>query len=283
VRERGPLLSPTRLRTVKAALGLFTRHLGGSFRVSDIDQHRIDTYVHARQTGRLKPDDYRARGKVAPATIRNEVHVLSTVCNWAAAFRPGGKPMLLRNPVQRPEGAGGAEPSPAGRAAGAVRATGGGRRCGGSSVRPVPTDAGTGVAHRSAHQRHSAPDGGRRAARARRAGRGVRGSRQDDDIARAWLGGLRWRAEWDKKGYETFSPLPTALRPLLTAYLRDKGMIGGAWLFPGAGGEPANKARADYLLRKAEKAAGLTRMNPADGTRSGAAGLPCGSRSRCRT
>jgi integrase len=260
LRERGPLLSPDRLRTVKAALGLLAAHMGDSLPVHDIDKHRIDTYVHARRTGTLRPDDYRSRGKVGSGTIRNEVHILSTVCAWATGYRVNKKPLLSVNPVRGlkvPEEANPKRPVARPDRYERLAKVAGTADPSGQFALMLELAWRTGrrinaILHMTAADVLLEPDAVFEA---------FAEAGQDDEIAREWTGALRWRAEWDKKGYETFSPMPDRLRPALAAYMRDKGIIGGGWLFPAASGKPANKARADYLLRLAEKAAGLPRMN----------------------
>jgi len=93
------------------------------------------------------------------------------------------------------------------------------------------------------------PDLGRRARALAEAGEG-------EEIGDKWPGGIRWRAEWDKKGYLTHTPLPASLRAILAAHTREKGVIGDAWLFADQK-EATNKARAGYLLNRGEVAAGL--------------------------
>jgi integrase len=73
---------------------------------------------------------------------------------------------------------------------------------------------------------------------------------------------FRWRAEWDRKGYLGFSPISSAAREALEAYLRRRPTIGKGWIFP-ANEDPAkalDKQMAAYYLRRAEKAAGLTKQ-----------------------
>jgi integrase len=253
--HRGPLLSASRRRTVNAVLELFTRHLRPTFRVANIDQHRMDTYVHARRTGALRPLDRRAREAVAPATIRNEAHFLSTVCNWACGFRVAtGESLLGKNPIRGlklPSEANPRRPVARPERYKALAAVADTVDPSGQFALMLAIAWHTGrrinaICHLRASdvllERDQLLDAFAEAG-------------HDDDIARAWPGGLRWRKEWDKKGYETFSPIPKALRPALTEYRRDKAIIGDGWVFSTAG-EATNKARADYLLRKAEKRPG---------------------------
>lgn len=254
--HRGPLLSPTRRRTVTSALALVEQHLGSGFRVGDIDQHRVDTYVAARQTGRLRSEDYRSRDKPRPGTIRNELQAFSAACNWAAGYLVGGHPLVARNPmrgVRTPQ-----EENPKRPRATAERY---------DKILAVANDVDpTGqfrvmveLAWRTGRRINAilhltAADVllTREALLAALADAG-----QGQDLAAKWAGGLRWRAEWDKKGYETFSPLPKALHASLAAFMRERGVIGEGWLFAGRDGQPINKARAGYLLKAAESKAGL--------------------------
>jgi integrase len=258
-RHRGRLLTRVRLQEVSRILELFKRHVGPSFRVSALGQHDVDTYVHARRAGELRPESYRSREHISAGTARNEVHILSTVMNWATKFRTDGRPILASNPLH-----------------GVV----------------VPLEMNPRRPRVSPERYHKLvavadqvdPSGqlGLLLALAWTTGRRVNAllhltaadvlldraslvaafadAGQDDAIAAEWSGGLRWRAAWDKKGYETFSPLPAALRPHLASYMRDHGVIAGAWLFDAGKGEPMNKGRAGYLLSRAERAAGLPRV-----------------------
>lgn len=256
LQHRGPLLSKNRKRTIETMLGLFARHLGDAFPMADFDQHRADTYVAARVSGKLRPDDFRAREKPQAGTVRNELHVLNTVCNWATRYRVNGRPLLTFNPVRGLNVP--VEENPR---------------------RPVATPER--YAKLAAVANEVDPSGyfGLMLAIAWHTGRRINAilhltasdvlmtqaalnaafaeSGQDDSIARDWGAGIRWRAKWDKKGYLTFSPMPSALREPLTAFVRRYGVIGEGWLFATESGEPTKKARAEYLLRKAEDTAGL--------------------------
>lgn len=254
--EKGPLLSPTRLRTVKSMLALFERHFGADFRLLNLDQHRVDVYVAARRSGQLRTDDHRSYQTPQAGTVRNELQTLSAVCNWAAGHLVNRHPLLPRNPLRglvMPQETNPRRPRMTEEryrkvvaVADQVDATG--------QLRLMVELAWRTGRRINAILHLTAADVllDREALLAAFADAG-----QDQGIAAAWPAGLRWRAQWDKKGYETFSPVPKALGPVLAAYVRDRGIIGEGWLFAGRDGEPTNKARAAYLLRKAEAAAGL--------------------------
>lgn len=76
---------------------------------------------------------------------------------------------------------------------------------------------------------------------------------------KVWKAAIRWRAEWDKMGEETFGPVNPAAVKALTAYLKASARVGDAWLIPSAKDpeKPMNKLMAAYWLKRAEKAAGL--------------------------
>jgi integrase len=247
--------SAIRQQSVRTALRMLSRHLGAGFRVTDFGEHHINTYVEDRKAGRLRPDHHRAKHGVRAGTIRNELHAFRTVCAWAAGYRTSGTALLSNDPFR----------DPAVRRAIPVEL---------NDLRPVATP--------DRYQRLAAvadqvdPTGklaliidiawhtGHRinAILHLRASDILldRAVLADDEMTREWSGGIRWRAEWDKKRHESKSPLPAALLASLPSYIRKHGVIGDGWLFPHRAGEPVNKARADYLLRLAEKAAGLPRQ-----------------------
>ncbi|MEX2530114.1 MAG: hypothetical protein WD960_05010 [Gemmatimonadota bacterium] len=81
---------------------------------------------------------------------------------------------------------------------------------------------------------------------------------QDEAAADHWPDGLRWRPEWDKRGYLDFSPLSRAARKALEAYLRKHPAVGEAFISGNTDPSKAlDKQAAGYYLRRAEKKAGL--------------------------
>jgi integrase len=256
--HRGPLLSEVRKQEMERVLALFVAHLGADFPVEDFGEHQAETYLAARRSNRLAPDDRRARKHPSNGTLRNELAALSAACNWAAGFRVQGWPLLASNPVR--------------------------------AVKP-PTEANP-ARPRASRERYEKlvavandvdPDGrlrvllelawhtGRRInailhlrasdvltdAEAMRPVLAACG--HDEDDAEAWPGALHWRPEWDKKGFRDVSPIGEAMRASLTAYVARRGVIGEGWLFtmPTDATRPMNKLMALYYLRRAEKAADL--------------------------
>ena len=76
-------------------------------------------------------------------------------------------------------------------------------------------------------------------------------------------GGLRWRAESDKMGNDSITPLAPNARTALDAYLARNPRLGEAPLFP-ASKDPSRPIRADLVshwLMKAEKLAGLPSLS----------------------
>lgn len=73
---------------------------------------------------------------------------------------------------------------------------------------------------------------------------------------------IRWRADADKKGYETVVPLPTELADQLRGFRRRLGAVGG-WMFSresdGAG--PMDRHLFNKWLRTAEKKAGVPKLD----------------------
>jgi integrase len=248
--------SAIRQQSVRTALRMLSRRLGTGFRVTDFGKHQVETYVEDRKAGRLRPDHHRAKhGGVRAGTIRNELHAFRTVCAWAAGYRTNGTALLSNDPFR----------DPAVRRAIPVEL---------NDLRPVATPD---RYQRLAAVADQVDSTGKLALIidiAWHTGHRInailhlrasdilldRAVLADDEMTREWSGGIRWRAEWDKKRHESKSPLPAALLASLPSYIRKHGVIGDGWLFPHRAGEPVNKARADYLLRLAEKAAGLPRQ-----------------------
>jgi integrase len=260
-----PLKTEKRQAVLRTALRLFRMHLTPDFPIADFGAHHAQTYVAARLGGAVRSPDRRARDSVREGTIRNELHILNTVCAWAGGYRVNGQPLLPYNPLRSPDvkkhiptednpcrpivrvdryralAAVALEVDPSG-AFGMMLdvAWFTGRRIN-AILHLRASDVLTG---HDAVVRAFAEDG------------------QDEEIARAWPSALRWRAEFDKKGYLTFCPMPAALTAALAAYVRRRGIIGDGWLFPAPADatKATNVARAGYLLEQAEIAAKLPHM-----------------------
>lgn len=86
---------------------------------------------------------------------------------------------------------------------------------------------------------------------------------EDESVVEEWGNAIRWRAEWDKKGYLTFSPMPKAVLEDVRNYLRRNPCIGEAWVFPFRkdASRPQTKAMANYWLNRAEGMAGLAHLH----------------------
>lgn len=263
--RQGALLKPKRLHAVKRALDLLGRHLEGGgrpFRLDDFSQHHADTYAAARRSGALRSDDPRAsRDGVRDGTIRNELQVLSAVCNWGVSYKVGGQRLLSHNPVRDVRLP--AEKNP--------------RRPVASTDRYRKLLAVADQVDRSGQFRlalvlayHTArridailhlrrsdmlltPDQVRA---------GLAAAGMDEALADAWPQAIRWRAEWDKKGFESVAPISEELRREVEAYLRQHPRVGEAWLFEYARkeGQPTPKNAADWWLRQAEKKAKLPHL-----------------------
>lgn len=262
--HRGPLLTPGRRQFMERALNLLGRYLepnGRPFPIDDFSQTHADGYAQARRTGALRSDDPRTKPGAGPGTIRNELQALSTVCNWAVGFKVGGRRLLAHNPVRDIKMP--VEPNPRRPVASAERY----RRL--LDVANQVDPAGrfrlmlalayhTGrrinaICHLRTSDLLLTPD----AVRAALASLGM-----DERIADAWPQAIRWRAEWDKQGFESIAPIGQALRREIDAYVRQNPAVGEAWLFPyhRRPGEPVPKYVADWWLGQAEKVAGLPHL-----------------------
>jgi integrase len=261
--HRAPLLSPTRRRAVTSALRLFQRHLGDGFPIADFDEHRVKTYVAARQSGQLAPDDHRARKNPAAGTIRNELHIFRTVCRWGAGFKRNGKGLLPVDPFRTEElrRAVPSEVNPRRPVAtrerfAALTAVAGQVDSAGCFALMLELAWRTGrrinaICHLTAADIHMTHDAAVAA---------IQAAGQDSALAANWSGAIHWSSRWDKMAYTTFCPLTPGLRAALHAYMRRHAIIGDAPLFAHRCADRScktMKARAAYLLIKAEQVAGL--------------------------
>lgn len=257
-------LSKARRRFLETTLDLFGRFLepnGEGFRMDDFSNPHAEAYLAARRSGELKPDDRRASDSPSDGTLRNELQALSTVCNWAVSFKVNGQRLLGHNPVKdcdipvernpkRPratearyrkllEKADEADPEGRLRLL-LVLAWTTGRRI-------------NAMVHLRASDVFFSPETFRTA---------LAEDGEDEGLADHWPAAIRWRAEWDKKGYLTYSPMPSEAREALERYLRKNPKLGEAWLFPANEdrSEPLGKLMASYYLHAARELAELPKQ-----------------------
>ncbi|MFO7894798.1 MAG: site-specific integrase [Longimicrobiales bacterium] len=260
MRHKGDRLSTARHNHVSKTMAMFRTHFGDGFRVASFGDAAARDYADARADGDLTPDDRRATDSPSPGTIKNELDTFSTVCNWACGFKPNGRPLLSNNPARgtyRPDYkkrhrarprisedryrklldvADDVDPDGRFRLL-LVLAWETGRRI-------------TALTHLRVSDILLTKDAMRTALAD--AGRG-------DDALKVWKAAIRWRAEWDKMGEETFAPISPTAVAAVNAYLRRSKRVGDAWLFPRPTDpeRPADKQVAGYWLRRGEKAAEL--------------------------
>lgn len=253
------LLSDRRKVAVRRAFRLLKQHLGDDFRVADLGKHQLDTYTAARRDGSLAATTgNNGGGGVGASAIAYELGVLNAACNWAERYKDHGKLLLNRNPIRgfkRPS-----ERSPA---------------------RPVATrerfEALVGVADNLDDtggfrvMLNLAWYTGRRfgsiaALRAsdillsgEQVARALADAGREEYLADAWPAAIRWVAEADKEKALWIVPSPAVLVEVLTAYIRERGLVGDVLLFPARQDTttPVSKTTAYYWMRTAEKRAGL--------------------------
>ncbi len=257
--ECGPLLTRERKREVTKALGLLRRHLSDDFLVADLGPHQVQTYAAAREAGTLAPKVSGNGGKgVRAGTIAKELGVLHAALNWAATYRRGGRPLISGNPIRGvpiPREVNPARPvMTAKRYAKLLEVAGDVDRHG--AFGPMLKVAwmtgrrlGSIVALRASDVLLS-PEHVRKALAA---------SGGEERLAEEWPAAIRWSAEADKEGVEWIVPIPARLQTLLADYIRTKGLVGNALLFPSRRdpAKPVSKETAYYWMRQAEKAAEL--------------------------
>ena len=256
--HRGPMLTDRRRRFMEVTLDLFRTHLGDEFTVTDFSQHHTDTFTNARQSGRLKPEGSPVNSP-GPQTIRTNLDGFSIACGWACVFRAGGRPLLAFNPVRglklpreenpaRPLAtedryrrllAVADEADPLGRLhCLLILAWETGRRI--SSLIHLRAND---LLFTRDHVRQALAEEG-----------------QDEAWADHWPQAIRWRAESDKMGYLSFSPVTNAARDALESFVQRRAVVGEAWLFQRderRPDEPMTRRLANVRLNKAEKLVGL--------------------------
>lgn len=261
--ECGALLKEHRKGEVRKAFGLLIAHLDESFSVADLGPHQTQTYTAARQSGTLQPEGGRhiANG-VRAGTIAKELGCLHAALNWASTFRRNGRPLIPGNPLRGVSLPSELNPS-----------------------RPVATreryvkmlEQANGIdgSGRFRMMLELAWMTGRRlgAIVALRAGdvlltpdqvqRALGAAGMDEQLAEHWPAAISWAAEADKEGVHWIVPIPEQLRAALAEYVRRRGVVGNALLFPAErdSDAPVSKETAHYWWKRAEQLAGLPRQN----------------------
>ena len=260
--ERAPTLSAKWCAHAKVRRTLFERAWGATAHVQDICQTHVDQYVAARRKGSLSPDHTKKRKAVRDGTLDGDFRWLSSVFNWAMKHRIEGKKLLTANPlhdVDWPK-----EKNPLRPVASHSRFLdtmkvveqvdpSGRMRCMLALARYTGRrESAICQLHASDILRHPA------AMRAALASQGM-----DESRAEHWEhGAIRWRATFDKQGYDTLAPLSERARMELDAYMVKNPRLGDAWLFPSPRKDvgPFRADVASKWLLKAEKLAGLPKL-----------------------
>jgi integrase len=261
--HRFPQLSAVRQQAVKGYFGLLERHFPVDRVVDELGQPDVDSYAQARRSGALVSPRHRTgETGVHEGTIRNELHLLTSVIAWGQTHRVGGKRLITVDPLH-----GVTLPREK------------------NAKRPIATEE----RYRKLLEKAelAEPTGRFRLVLtlARETGRRINSicklSVRDILLSRdqmatalgaarlplAWAdqwphGAILWRAANDKKGYESVAPLSAAARAALDAYLARYPMAGDVPLIPGRGKpeQAANKEIAGYWLTKAERLAKLPKL-----------------------
>ena len=237
---------------------LFEAAWGSGKRVEDIAQSDVDHFADLRRKGKIASGTSTVK-EVREGTIEADLRWLSTVFNWAKGVKIGGKRLVPSNPLdglERPR-----ELNP--------------RQPKASHERFVKTLAKTDevdpkgrlscmlVLARYMGRRENAICQLRasdilwdkKAVLERIASLGL-----DENAAEFYPeGGIHWRADTDKQGVNSISPISGTTRQELERYLGKSPRIGDVPLFPTPKDPeaPMRKDVAGRWLRKAEKLAGL--------------------------
>lgn len=269
-RHRMPLLTEERQHQVRMHAAFIRAHLGDAFPLEDLGQTHVDAFAKARREGKLagrqrnpKPKD--GRPIVRDDTIRNNLVWLVALLRWCRGFRVNGRPLMTTNPLE-----GVTLPREKN-----VR-------------RPLATED---RFRRTMAKADTVDQWGRLAcilALARYTGRRVNAlcnlrasdvllTQESVGVALGAIGhdpalaeqmphgALRFRAEFDKIGYDDVAPMSIAARAAIDTYLRRHPTIGEAPLFPRRGRGQSTlairKMDAYKALRRAETLADLPRLD----------------------
>lgn len=241
---------------------LFLAIWGAEKPVRDIGQADVKLFAQRRRTGALRPEQSRVK-TVREGTIEADLRWLSVVFRWGMGFKANGRPLVQANPLATLK-----RPKPKNV-----------RRPVASHDRYVRTlqhadtvDPEGRLACMLALARYTGHREGAicqlrvndflRTKQEVRAALGALGS--DERHAEHYPhGGLRWRAESDKMGNDSVTPLAQDARTALDAYLAQSPRLGEAPLFP-ASKDPSKPIRADLASRwlmRAEELAGLPSLS----------------------
>jgi integrase len=262
-RDRVPMLSATRQRTIRGMLRLLEKHFGRTMDVNDLSPHLVAGYVAARESGRLKSPRHRTpRTGASAGTIRNELQLLAAMLRWGQGVRVGGRRLVTGDPL-----AGITIPTEK------------------NAMRPLATEARYRALLKVAEQAEATGRFRCVLTLARTTGRRISAicalRRRDvllstGEMRRAlaaaglstanadhWPNGaIVWSAANDKLGFSAVTPISSEARAALDAYLRTRPSLGDAPLFPGLEDvtRPIGKELAGYWLRRVEKIAKLEHM-----------------------
>ena len=260
--HEAPTLTAKGRRSSQTRRDLFEAAWGAGKAVRDIGQADVKMFAQRRRTGALRPEKSQVE-TVREGTIEADLRWLSVVLRWAMGFKTNGHPLVEANPLavlRRPK------PKNV-------------RRPIASHERYVETmkvadtvDPDGRLACMLALARYA---GHRENAicqlrvsdflRTKREVRAVLGALGLDERQADYFpnGGLRWRAESDKQGNDSVTPLGRDARVALDAYLGRNPRVGEVPLFP-APKDSSKAIRADLAggwLMKAEKLANLPALS----------------------
>ncbi|HZD04256.1 MAG TPA: tyrosine-type recombinase/integrase, partial [Longimicrobiales bacterium] len=260
--EKAPHYRPAWRKTCEARRALFEEAWGTGKRVADIGQADVDRYADLRRSGKIHPEDSNVTDGVRDTTIEADIRFLSTVLRWAHGKKVDGRRLVPTNPldglnwpeakdVRRPIASHDRYTKTLAKA---------------DEVDPMGRLACMLTLARYTGRRESAICGlmASDLLRTPEAVRGTLAAMGQDERRAAHFphGGLRWRADTDKQGYDTLTPLSEPARAALDVYLERNPRVGEVPMFPAPRDEakPIRKDLAGRWLRKAEKMAGLPKL-----------------------
>ena len=263
--HKAPHLSKQWRRAAETRRTLFEAAWGRQKPVEDIGKVDVDRFVDLRRTGKVAPKNSNIT-TVRDGTIESDLRWLATVFRWARGYRVNGRPLVPANPlegIKRPREANVRRPiasherflatmqfvdqvDPSGRL-----------RCMLALARY------TGHRENAICQLRASDF-----LRTEKAVGAMLAELGQDERRAAHFpnGGLRWRAEHDKQGVDSITPLSLSARAAVDTYLERNPRLGDVPLFP-APQDPSKPIRKDLAGNWLMKAEGLAKQPKLRGTR----------------
>ncbi len=256
--EHVPAMKPASATWITQNLGAWVNYLGPTFRVVNLSPKEWEGFGRLRLSGEVdgngRPVEPLKRRPVKPGTVNLAFDTLRMCLNWATLWRVEGRPVLENNPVRRFPYLDDVNPQ-----------------------RSVWTyDRFLKVVQAAKDLQMEVEWSGKRKrlpcyladvlAISEGTGRRIGAVRQlryaDLMLSEGQHGKVRWRADTDKTGKEWITPISPDVRKALLRVIRERPGLGNGPLFPAPrdASKPVDEVTLRLYLRRAEKAAGVSRL-----------------------